>query len=385
MARKWTGKLATAGLLLGGACISIIYIGSAQGSNDTNERVKQIVEALSTSGKPRPLELASVEVTKIEATSMTERLRVSGELQPVRRAVLRAKIGGKILEVIPREGQSIKAGDVLVRFETEDLQSTLRQRESDLEATYAELLLNIQTQNRLEQLAANKVSTQEQLDKAKSDVATAKARSQGLISQADIARTALRDAEVTAPFDGAIASRAVDSGSSVSADAELLTMVDISALEARVLVSTRDVTRLQIGQAAELQIDGHDGQAIDGSIDRINPAANEGSRFVTIHIRIENAGRRLWGGMFATGSILVRERKDIFVLPVSALREDGEGEFVLKLDGGKLVRQSVEVGERWNGGDAVEISVGVKAGDTIVTAPLPALVPETPAVISEAG
>jgi RND family efflux transporter MFP subunit len=243
----------------------------------------------------------------------------------------------------------------------------------------------MQTQNRLEQLAANKVSTQEQLDKAKSDVATAKARSQGLISQADIARTALRDAEVTAPFDGAVASRAVDPGSSVSADAELLTVVDISVLEARVLVSTRDVTRLHVGQIAELQIDGHDGQSIDGSIDRINPAANEGSRFVTVHIRIENAGKRLWGGMFATGSILVRERKDIFVLPVSALREDGAGEFVLKLDGGKLVRQSVQVGARWNGGEAVEIANGVKTGDTIVTAPLPALVPETPAMISQAG
>lgn len=52
--RKWTRKLTAAGLLLGGACISIIYIGSAQGSNDTNERIKQIVSARSQNGKPRP-------------------------------------------------------------------------------------------------------------------------------------------------------------------------------------------------------------------------------------------------------------------------------------------------------------------------------------------
>jgi membrane fusion protein (multidrug efflux system) len=54
MARKWTGKFAVAGLLLGGICI-VIYIGSVQGFNDTNDRVKQIVEAWGTSGEPRPL------------------------------------------------------------------------------------------------------------------------------------------------------------------------------------------------------------------------------------------------------------------------------------------------------------------------------------------
>ena len=385
MARKWTGKLAAAGLLLGGICISVIYIGSAQGSNDTNERVKQIVEAWGTSSNPRALELASVEVTRIEPTSMAERLRVSGELQPIRRAVLRAKVGGKILDIIPREGQSIKTGDVLVRFETDDLQSVLRQRESDLEAANAELLLAVQTLNRIEQLAANNIAPQEQLDRAERDVAAARARTKGLISQSDIARTALRDAEVTAPFDGTIASRAVDSGSRVSADAELLTVVDISVVEARVQVSTRDVTRLEIGQTAELQIDGRNGQSIDGIIDRINPAANEGSRFVTVHIRIDNKEGRLWGGMFATGSILVRKHKDIFALPATALRADGAGEFVLKLDAGKLVRQSVQVGQRWNGGDAIEIAAGVKAGDTIVTAPLPGLVPETPVKMTAAG
>jgi hypothetical protein len=96
MPQKWTGKLAAAGLLLGSTGISIIYIGSAQGSNDTNERVQQVVEAWGTSSKPRPLELAPVEVTRIEPTSMVERLRVGGELRPVKRAVLRAKIEGKI-------------------------------------------------------------------------------------------------------------------------------------------------------------------------------------------------------------------------------------------------------------------------------------------------
>ena len=77
----------------------------------------------------------------------------------------------------------------------------------------------------------------------------------------------------------------------------------------------------------------------------------------------------LRGGMFATGLITVSEKADAIAVPATALREDAEGEFVLKLDNGTLARQAIEPGEVWNRGAIVEVT-GLNAGDVIVSAPL---------------
>ena len=384
MAAKWMKRVVIAGVVVAGAYAGAAHLGlvpAVTGANARQEPAETAVPAAAS----RPLELAAVEVATVEAASMVERLRVSGELRPVNRVVLKSKVGGTINEINVRPGQAVKAGDVLVRFETEDLQSALAQRDANLEASRAQLRLARQTLEKTEELSRRGFATRAALEKAQSDVAAAEANVQGLSAQSDTARTALRDAEIIAPFDGIVASRAVEPGAPATANAELLTIVDTSVLEAEVLVSTRDITRLEIGQTAELQIDGLDGQTVTGTVDRINPVANDGSRFVPVHIRLENPDGRLWGGMFATGTIAVRRSEGAFVLPSTSLRQDGQGTFVLKLEDGRLKRQAVVAGARWNGGNSVQIDTGVSDGDVVIVAPLPELKPDMAAIVSEAS
>ncbi|CVI63411.1 efflux RND transporter periplasmic adaptor subunit (plasmid) [Agrobacterium leguminum] len=385
MAIRWTTRtrMVKAGLLLAGCTSVVMYLAPAGGTVDANARVKDIVaSAVQIS---RPLELTHAEVTSVKPVSMVERLRVSGELQPVNRVVMRAKTGGKILDFAVREGERVRAGEVILRFETDDLQSTLLQRQSDRDAAEAELTLANQALSRMEQLEAKNVTSKEQLEKARRDVAANTSKVQSLSAQVDIARVALRDADVTAPFDGVIASRATEAGSRVSADAELLTVVDTSVLEAKVLVSTRDIARVAIGQTVELQIDGMGPQSIEGKVARINPVAESGTRFVPVYLRLSNRDERLWGGMFATGSIQVREKADALVVPAISLRKDESGDYVLKLHSGHLQRQPVRVGQAWNGGSVIEIADGLSDGDTIITAPLPELRPNVAVTINKAG
>lgn len=385
MALKWTARITKAVILLGGCTLAFIYLDPARGTVDANERVKNIVASASVTQVSRPLELTHAEVTSVESLSMAERLRVSGELQPVNRVVMRAKAGGKILKLAVREGERVRAGEVLMRFETDDLQSTLLQRESDRDAAEAELVLAKQVLSRIEQLSAINVTSKEQLEKAKSGVTSNTSKVQSLSAQVDIARVALRDADVLAPIDGIVASRTVEAGSRVSADAELLTIADTSVLEAKVLVSTRDITRVAAGQSSELTIDGLEGQTILGEVARINPVADNGTRFVPVYLRLPNRDGKLWGGMFATGSILVREKAGALVVPAISLRKDETGDYVLKLQNGHLQRQPVTVGQAWDGGSLVEIADGLVDGDTIVTAPLPELRPDVAVTVNKAG
>ncbi|MBV5266039.1 efflux RND transporter periplasmic adaptor subunit [Pinisolibacter aquiterrae] len=384
MARKWVKGLIVGTFLIGGLSTGLVYFDRRGGTLDAIAARRVPGETSESANREiKPLELATVEVVTVKPTSMTERVRASGELKPIDRVVLRSKAAGTVTEVNARAGQRISAGEVLVRFAVEELTASLALQDSNLDGAQAELLRAEQTLDRVELLVRKSILPRDQLEKARSDATSARARVQGLSAQIDIARTALRNAKITAPFDGIVASRAVDPGTATASNAELMTVVDTSALEAEVLVSTRDISRLEAGQTAELQIDGREDGPLIGTVDRINPAANEGSRSVAVHVRLDNAERHLWGGMFATGSILVRERKDMFVLPATSLREDDRGAFVLTLHDGRLVRKAVTIRSRWRGGTEVEVG-GVNAGDVVVASPLPEMKPGVAAVVAQA-
>lgn len=385
----WVKRTIKAGIALAGCVLVVTALDPARGGVDANERVKGIVNGLvetaSMSPAGTPFELTAAETAKIGTRAMVERLGVSGELQPITRVVIRAREAGKIMEMNVRDGDAVQAGKLLVRFETDELQSTLLLRQSDRDAAEAELMLAMQALTRTEQLALKNITSAEQLDKAKSDVAVKTARLQSLAAQADIARLALRNAEIRAPFSGTVTRRLAEAGSRAGADGELLTLVDTSVLEAKVLVATRDIPRVALSQTAELTIDGLGGQIVKGTVDRISPVAEDGTRFVAVYLRLANRDGRLWGGMFASGSILLREKNDALVVPAIALRKDETGYHVLKVEDGHLRRQTVAVGARWNDGNLVEIAAGLKDGETILTAPLPELGPDMAVTIDKAG
>ncbi|WP_312608808.1 efflux RND transporter periplasmic adaptor subunit [Agrobacterium pusense] len=385
----WVKRTIKAGIALAGCVLVVTALDPARGSVDANERVKGIVNGLvetaAMSPAGTPFELTATETATIGTRPMVERLGISGELQPITRVVIRAREAGKIVEVNVRDGDTVQAGELLLRFETDELQSTLLLRQSDRDAAEAELMLAMQALTRTEQLALKNIASAEQLDKAKSDVAVKTARLQSLSAQADIARLALRNAEIRAPFGGTVTRRLAEAGSRVGADGELLTLVDTSVLEAKVLVATRDVPRVARGQTAELEIDGLGGQIVKGTVDRISPVAEDGTRFVAVYLRLANRDGRLWGGMFASGSILLREKNDALVVPAIALRKDETGYHVLKVQDGHLRRQTVTVGARWNGGNLIEIAAGLKDGETILTAPLPQLRPDMAVTVDKAG
>ncbi|CUX63344.1 MULTISPECIES: efflux RND transporter periplasmic adaptor subunit [Agrobacterium] len=385
MALQWVKRTIKAGAALAGCVLVVTALDPARGSVDANERVKGIVAAAAMSPAGIPFELAAQEIATIGTRPMAERLSISGELQPVSRVVMRAHEAGKILEMNVREGQAVRAGDMLVRFETDELQSTLLLRQSDRDAAEAELMLAMQALARTEQLAAKNIASTEQLDKAKSDVVVKTARVQSLSSQVDIARLALRNAEIRAPFNGTVTRRVAETGARIGADGELLTLVDSSELEAKVLVATRDIPRVARGQTAELEIDGLAGQIVKGTVERISPVAEDGTRVVAVYLRLANRDGQLWGGMFAGGSILLREKNDALVVPAIALRKDETGYHVLKVQDGHLRRQTVAVGPRWNGGSLIEIGAGLADGETILTAPLPELRPDMAVTIDKAG
>jgi RND family efflux transporter MFP subunit len=329
------------------------------------------------SDQPKVVELAAVEVTRVQRQDLTTEIRFSGSLQPVRRTSLTAKVSGTLSEVLVDVGDPVKAGDVIARFETKEFETTLDERRATLQATDAQLKVAEATLSRTRQLSGNGISSQAALDQAEADVLRLRAQQRGLQSQVESAQKSLADTVVRADFDGIVSARSVEEGQTVGVNAELVSVVDLSSLEVAAGVPANRIAEVAVGQKAHLRIDGFDGRVFEAEVRRISPVATANSRSIDVFLSIDNSDNALRGGMFAAGAITVRNSADVVALPAAALRKDGDKAFVLKVHDDRLVRQDVTSGAAWENGRLVEIISGVQAGDVVVTAPLPDLKPDT--------
>lgn len=309
------------------------------------------------------------EITEIAPATLRQRVKVTGTLVPAQQAVVAAQAGGQVLSVAVRPGDSVKEGQVLVEIDQANLALQLAQQRATADATRAQLVSSRQQLERTEELARQGLTSPSALEQARSATAALEANMTALESAVSVAELALSNATVRAPIDGIVSDRSVEAGQTIATGTALFTLVNLREMDFQASASVNSSALVSPGQAVDVTATGLDNQTFAGEVTRVNPVAQTGTRTVPIYISIDNASGRLRGGMFATGQITVVEKAGAIAVPAQALREDAEGEFVLKLDNGALVRQGVEAGTAWDRGALVEVT-GLNAGDVVITAPL---------------
>ncbi|PXA97844.1 efflux RND transporter periplasmic adaptor subunit [Nostoc sp. 3335mG] len=325
------------------------------------------VEAAETGPVARQI-LAS-EVTEIAPATLRQKVKVTGTLVPAQQSSVASQASGRVLSVAVRPGDSVEADAVLVEIDQANLRLQLDQQRATADATRAQLVSSQQQLERTQELARQGLTSPSNLEQANSATAALQANLTALESAVQAAELALRDATVRAPIAGIVSERQVEPGQTISAGTPLFTLVNLDQMEFQAAASVTSGALVSPGQAVSVTAVGLESESFDGRVTRVNPVAATGTRTIPIYISLENEAGRLRGGMFATGEITVAEKVDAIAIRATALREDAEGTFVLKLDNGTLVRQPVEPGTTWDRGAVVEVS-GLAEGDTVVTAPL---------------
>ncbi|MFD2236443.1 efflux RND transporter periplasmic adaptor subunit [Aureimonas populi] len=323
-----------------------------------------------------PVELAQIEMSRVARSTVVDDVRISGALRPVRRATIAAPLSGTIVSVHAQVGEAVAVGDVLVEFDRELLEAGLAARESSVAATQAQLDLAEFTLERSQRLGQSGFAAEAAVREAEASVLNLRAQLRTLEAELAQARYQLREARVLAPFSGVVSSRAVEPGQAVGINSELLGLVDPSLMEIEVGVPTTRIVKVQVGQGAEMQVDGIEGRRFEARVARVSPVAVGGSRAVPVFLQIDNEDGLLRGGMFAVGALRTQAAPDVIALPDAAIRRDEGGDYVLKGEGGRLRRQAVEIGTRWPDRNMVEVVAGLDEGDLVVTAPLPDLRPD---------
>ena len=322
------------------------------------------------------IELAPADVTVAATRELTRRLEITGALKAVDTAVVKAKVAGELQTLTVREGDTVAAGQELGRIDATEYGWRLRQAQEQAGQARAQLEIAERALENNRALVDQGFISKNALDTSVSNAAAARAGLQAAQAAAELARKAQNDTVLRAPIGGQVAQRMVQPGERVPVDARLLEIVDLSRLELEAAIAAEDVGAVRVGAAARLQVDGV-AEPVIARVARINPAAQAGSRAVTVYLAVDGAPA-LRQGLFATGRIEL-ERRRVLAVPESAVRLEGARPRVLAVEDGRVVAHTVSLGLRGAAADGstaepmVEIAAGLAEGGVLLRASAGAL------------
>lgn len=330
---------------------------------------QQAQAAASTVQVQNQIELRASDVLRVEPRELIQSLPITGTIKAVHFAAIKARVAGEVKAFTVREGDAVKAGQVLARIDPVEYQNRWEQAREQADAARAQMDIAQRQWDTNQALVAQGFIAKVALDNSQASLQAAQASYRAAVAGAEVARKALDDASLRAPFDGVIASRLAQAGERVGVDVKLLELVDPSQLEVEVALSASDSVDVRIGQVAQLQVEDRP-DTLTARVKRISPSAQAGSRSVLVFLALD-AQPGLRHGLFVKGTLGTTQSR-VLAVPLEAIRTDRARPYVQVVADEQVVHRPVEMGLRGtevNGRDANPIWVavqGLNEGDTVL-------------------
>jgi RND family efflux transporter MFP subunit len=347
-----------------------------------------------------------VSIAKVELLPAEETVYATGTLAAMDRAVLSAKVPGRVQEIRADLGSVVKKGEVLAQIEKTDFELKKLQTEAALAQARARLglaltgeedkapaenvsivkeakaVLNEATKNRerigrlrdqgiiaeaeLETVEANYQVALNRYDEAVYEAKNRLAVLRQRQAELSIAEQELTDTTIRAPFDGVVEARQTSPGEYLKEATPVLTLVRINPIRLRAEVSEKDAPRVKARQTVRLQIVGAD-QEYQSKVSRLSPVITADNRMLVAEADFDNVDGSLRPGSFGKIEIVVNPSKETLFIPVSAVVTFAGMQKVFVLNSGKASEREVHCGRRK--GDKVEILSGLKRGEIVALEP----------------
>jgi RND family efflux transporter MFP subunit len=311
---------------------------------------------------------AGVKTYKVLRQRVSEKIAYSGTLEASKKTSITPEVGGKIARILVREGDAVKAGQVLAELETESMRLQLRQAEAGVavaEAAYNDALKNKERMDRL--IKENAVSEQ-QAEKVTLAFDAAKAQREQAQAGLNLAKYALNISIMRAPFSGVIGSRNAEVGDVInpmmggySGASGVLTLIDFAKVKIIVDVAESDALRLKRGQTVFLRVPSFPGREFPGEVAIANSTADPATKKFRIEALFDNPGGELRPGTFGEVVFEVSTHESALAVPQKAVLDDT---YVFLVQAGKAVKRPVTLGLQ--NATVVEVLSGLSEGDVVI-------------------
>jgi HlyD family secretion protein len=329
---------------------------------------------------------------RIERGEIIAEVMGTGTLEARVKVTVSPKISGRIEEILVDQGDHVSEGDVLVRLDDDELAQQVEIAQATLDASRAaverlrtdrERAVAVATKarrehTRIEQLIAQNVISESELDEAVESLAIAvagMARAEAAIVEGgkeviasektlDYQRARLADTEITAPFDGLIVRRQRDPGDVVVTGSPILSLVSLEQLWISAWIDETEMARIEVGQTARVVFRSESERSFPGEVARLGKETDRETREFIVDVQILELPTNWAVGQRAEVYIETARKNKVTLLPATYVRwqENAPGVFVNL--GNHAVWRSVKLGLR--SPEMVEVVDGLQPGDTVV-------------------
>ncbi len=285
-----------------------------------------------------------VQAEKVQRRNLTELVMAIGKIQPVTQVKISPEVAGEITSLPVKEGQMVHKGDLLLTIRRDLYEAGVRSSVANFKSAEASLLNAEATERRAEaelrrhvELFAKKLVSDSGYDEVRTAHEIAKANSASATQQIEMARAALKRSEedllkttINSPIDGTVSKLNSEVGERVvgtgmMAGTEIMTIADLSEMEARVEVGEVDVVLIQPGQKARLEVDSFRDRKFGGLVTQVARSAKslavgtqqESTKF-EVRIRIQDKEPFL-PGMSVTAEVETRYRTNVLAVPIQSV------------------------------------------------------------------
>ena len=310
------------------------------------------------------VELAESDVIKAEMRELAQGLPISGSIKAVNSALVKARAPGELQDLTLREGDAVKAGQVVARIDATEYRARLKQAQEQADAAQAQIDIAQRQWNNNKALVDQGFISKTALDTSWNNMTAAQANHKAALAAVEMARKILDDTVLRAPISGIVAQRLAQPGERVGVEARVVEIVDLSRLELEAALSPGDSVDVRVGQEAFLQVEGSQ-RPVRAKVARISPSAQAGSRSVLAYLAIADA-TGLRQGLFAQGT-LGTGRTSALAVPLSAVRTDKPAPYVQVVENNQVAHKGVETGARGEAGKEVMVAVkGLAPGAMVI-------------------
>lgn len=352
-----------------------------------------------------------VQVGKVQKEDLQAKVSANGKIQAVKKADISANTMGQVTRLAVKEGDFVKQGQFLLEIDpsrskasVEGVTASMEATTHDLDSAKTRLEHATRDFQRAEMNRKAGIISQAEYDQLKTAHVTAEAAAAAAHRRLEQARANVREAKVglryttiTAPMDGIVTARRIEQGETAVMGLQsqpgtvLLTISDMSKVEAEMEVDEASIPNVKMGQNAQVRIDAYPNQTFDGEVTEVGGSPilkltqNEATKF-KVKVWIKNPPATIKPGLSAQADIYTGQRDGVLAVPIQALvareikRKEGEKvqpgapreeEGVFIVEGKKARFVAVKTGLM--GELKVELLQGPTEGQQVVTGPFKAL------------
>ena len=357
-----------------------------------------IVSAARSKTEIDPSKLATAEKGDIARSVVA-----TGKIQPLSKVEVKSKASGIVKKLYADYGDNVRQGQILVELDKEELQARVREARAQLlsaraalertraEAQGTDLPFLKSAAERAQSLYKQGLISTSVVEDAQKDYELAlnkhrAAQSSVSVNQAEVARAQaaleradndLRNSTIVSPMNGLVLSRDVEVGDAVSSilvlgsqATLLMTMGDVTSVYVLGKVDEADIGKVYMDQPARITVESFKDKKFVGKVTKISPFGKEKDNVTTFEVRvsIDNPGGELKANMSANAEIIREEKKDVLLVPDSAVLYDKDRKTSVEVPEpkGENGRRKVAIKVGISNGVKAEVLEGLKPGDKVV-------------------